>query len=223
MLDRVVVRLGALAAMVGAVLALVFNLLYPRPGEAGNAEEIAELAAAGGRWQISHYVLAWSIGLVFLGLLAVWASMAREPSRSWARLGMLFGLGGSILIFSALTLLGFAVPNAAEAGADEGAIAATYVAGGFFLASIGVFFGFTPLLFGAAMLTGDDFPDWLGWIAVVAGAVGILVGTIIFFGGFTTFTDNVLFPISSVLFTIWVGVAGYLIWQRAETPVTERV
>lgn len=214
MLDRVVVRLGAAAAMVGAVLGLVFNLLYPRADEAGEAQQIVNLAAEGGRWQITHYVLGWSIGLIFLGLIAIWASMAREPSRSWARVGVLLAVGGSLLIFTALTLLGFSVPNASDAGADAAALSTAYVAGGLFLGSIGLYFGLTPLAFGAAMLTGDDFPDWLGWLAVLAGAVGVLTGTIVFFGGFSSLTDNVLFPIASGVFTIWVGITGYFIWQR---------
>jgi hypothetical protein len=85
--------------------------------------------------------------------------------------------------------------------------------------TIGSFFGFVPVLFGAAVLTGDEYPSWLGWVAIVAGALGLLTGTIIYFAGFTTLTSMVLFPIASVLFTVWLGIIGYLLWQK--TSVAE--
>jgi hypothetical protein len=172
-MDRSVMKVGAAAAaMLGAVLALVFNLLYPRAEEPGNVASMLDQAAAGGRWAITHYMLAWSLGLVLLGVVAISRSFVREPSVSWARAGLVFTIGGVALLFASIVLLGFSAPNALEGADAATAQAVGYVAGGLFLAAIGSFFGLVPLLFGAAVVTGDEYPGWLGWLAGVGGAVG---------------------------------------------------
>jgi hypothetical protein len=55
-------------------------------------------------------------------------------------------------------------------------------------------------------------------MAVVAGAVAVLTGTLVYFDGFSKTTDQVLFPISSILFTVWVGAMGYKLWQKTSQP-----
>ena len=95
---------------------------------------------------------------------------------------------------------------------------ATLVGWMLFVGAIGLFFGLTPLLYGIAVLTGDEYPSWLGYVAVLAGLVGVVTGTIVFYDGFSTLTDNVLFPISSLLFTAWIGIMGYTLWQKASGP-----
>ena len=125
----------------------------------------------------------------------------------------MFAIGGAAFLFLAITVFGFSLP---EAG-DE---AVAYVGGAAFLASIGGFFGLTPILYGVAVVTGDEYPGWLGWVAILAGIVGVVTGTIIFYDGFSTLTDVVLFPIASILFTAWVGIMGYTLWQRASAPAT---
>jgi hypothetical protein len=74
----------------------------------------------------------------------------------------------------------------------------------------------------AAVLTGDDYASWLGWVAMAAGVVGLVTASIIFFAGFTQLTDMVLFPIASVLFTAWIGIMGFLLWQKASVAAETR-
>lgn len=219
-MDRSVARLGAGAAMAGAVLAIVFNLLYPRAEDPGSAAEIVSLSQSEGMWAFTHYALAWAVGLTFIGIIVISRSFIGEPSTSWGRLGLIHAIGGALSLFLALVILGFGVPEAAEAGNGGTAEGASYVAGSLFLGAIGLFFGFTPLLLGAAVLSGNEYPGWLGWLAVAAGALGVLTGTIIYFGGFSDTTDKLLFPITSLAFTVWVGVMGYNLWQKTTPPST---
>ena len=217
MLDRSVTRLGAGAAMVGAVIAIVFNALYPRADDPGNVAEIVGLSQSEGMWAFTHYALAWGIALTFIGLIVIARSFVREPSLSWGRIALIHAIGGALTVFVTVVLLGFAVKEAGAMGGGS-AEGIAWVAGGLFLASIGLFFGFTPLFYGIAVLSGDEYPSWLGWTAVVAGAVGVLTGTIVYFDGFSKTTNNVLFPISSILFTVWVGAMGYQLWQKTSSP-----
>ena len=217
-MDRSVTRLGAGAAMVGAVIAIVFNLVYPRADNPGDVTEIVGLSQSEGMWAFTHYALAWAVALTFIGLIVIARSFVGEPSASWGRIALIHAIGGALALFLALLMLGFVMKEAAAMG-DASALSVGWVAGGLFLSSIGLFFGFTPLLYGIAVLSGDEYPGWLGWTAVLAGALGVVTGTIIFFDGFSDTTDKVLFPISSILFTLWVAVMGYRLWQRTSQPV----
>jgi hypothetical protein len=220
MLDRAVLRVGAAAAMVGAVLAIVFNILHPRSSDVGSAAEEVRLATEEGIWLFDHYMLAWGIGLLLVAAFAVSRSFAREPAVSWGRLALVFAIGSVAIAFATIVIDGWALKEAGDTAEAVTAEAVAFISGGLFLATIGLLFGFTPVLFGIAMLTGDDYPRWLGWTAVVAGVLGIISGTIIYFAGFTEFATNVLFPIASILFTLWIGVSGYFLWQKTSQPTT---
>lgn len=213
MLDRTVTRLGAVAAMVGAVIAIVFNLLHPLGEEYTAAEEVR--LTGEGIWAFDHYMLGWAVGLALLAFIVIGRSFTGEPSASWGRVALIFAIGSVAILFVTLAIDGFALKEAAEVSGSEVAEGVAYVTGGLFLASIGSFFGVTPLAYGAAVLTGDDYPGWLGWVSILAGVLGLITGTIVFFAGQSGLTVKVLFPASSVLFTLWIGVMGYLLWRKA--------
>jgi hypothetical protein len=218
MFHKTVLQIGGVAAVLGAFIALVFNLLYPRSDDL-SALGYANLALEGGRWQLVHYMIAWAIALVLIGLVAVARSLTTQPSVSWGRLATYSLVGSTGLLLIALMLSGYALPAAGNAGGSEEVLAAvSHVGAGVFLASIGAYFGITPLLYGIAVVTGDDYPAWLGWAAVLAGLLALVTASIMFFQAEqTTLTANVLFPIASVIYTVWAGVMGVLLWQKATT------
>lgn len=217
-MDRTMTRVGGGAAMLGAVTAIVFNILYPRADDPGSATEIVELATTEGIWSFTHYMLALSIGFVLLGLIVISRSFRREPSASWAWAALILAIPGAVALFAAVATLGFSLKEAAGVADAATAEGVAYVAGGLFVGSVGAFFGLPPIVYGIAVLTGDEYPSWLGWVPLVAGIVGLVAATVIFFAGFSTLTDVVLFPIASLLFTAWVGIMGYTLWQRAPSP-----
>ena len=212
MLDRSVVRFGAAGGMLGAVIAVIFNILHPRSSDVGAAASSA-LAQEEGIWQFDHYMIGWAIGLALLALIVIAKSMTGEPSRSWAIVALYFTFGSVVILFSSLVVDGFSVFHAGEASAELGE-AMAFVSEGLFVGAISTFFGVLPVLYGEAVLTGDDYPSWLGWLAVAAGLLGLVTATMMWFDGLTDTTTNVLFPIASVAFTIWIGSMSFLLWQK---------
>lgn len=225
MLDRTVMRVGAIAAMVGAVIAVVFNLLHrtpvslgdhlfaPRSEEFGAAEAV-RLATEEGIWALDHYMLAWFLGLALFALVVVSRSFTGEPSVSWGRIARPFAVSASAVAFIGIVLDGWAITEAGEQVGGDVAMAVAYVSEALFIATIGALFGVTPLLYGIAVLSGDDYPSWLGWVAVIAGLVSIVAGSIIWFDGLSNF-PMVLFLISSIVFTAWIGLMGWRLWQKS--------
>ncbi|MBI4562136.1 MAG: hypothetical protein HY724_08815, partial [Candidatus Rokubacteria bacterium] len=80
-----------------------------------------------------------------------------------------------------------------------------------------VFFGVTIFLYGLALLTSDVYPKWLGWVAVLASIGSALVGLNLAYRGPSVLAANVLFPIFSIVITLWVLVMGVLLWRKAGT------
>ncbi|MDX1510626.1 MAG: hypothetical protein R3249_04725 [Nitriliruptorales bacterium] len=212
MLDRSVVRFGAAGGMVGAVIALVFNILHPRSSDVGAASSAAN-AQSEGIWLFDHYMIGWAIGLALLAFIVISKSMTGEPSRSWATVAMYFSFGSVVMLFASLVVDGFSVFHAGEASAELGE-AMAYVSEGLFVGGISTFFGVLPVLYGEAVLTGDDYPKWLGWMAVAAGLLGLVTATMMWFDGLTDTTSNVMFPVASVAFTVWIGSMSFLLWQK---------
>lgn len=217
-MDRTVTRIGAAAAMVGAVAAIVLNLLHPRSEDIGSAMEEVRLATEEGIWRFDHYMIAWTAALLLFALIVIAKSFTREPAVSWGRVAIGFAIASTTVLFVTISVDGFALAEAGEGAEPAVAEAVAYVSGGLFLATIGSTFGVTPVIYGLLVLSGDDFPKWLGWVAILAGAIGLAAATIIFFDGFSSLPTNLLFPAASLLFTLWVGVMGYLLWQRTAQP-----
>jgi hypothetical protein len=207
--------------MVGAAIAVVFNVLHPRSSDLDPAA-VVSAAADNSLWAVDHYMLGWTIGLALLALVVITHTLTGPRSQSWGRVALWFAVGGTAIAFVTIVVDGFALSQAAQHGSAEVATAVAYVGEGLFVATIGSFFGITPVVYGVALLTGDDYPSWLGWTILLAGTLGVITGSIVFFAGPASVTINVLFPISSLITTLWIGVMGYRIWQKlaAELPPT---
>lgn len=88
---------------------------------------------------------------------------------------------------------------------------------GFSLFSVWIFafFGVTFILYGLAVALSDVYPKWLGWVALVVGTGGALVGLVQALQGPSVLVTVVLFVVGFILLTLRVSVMGVLMWRRA--------
>jgi hypothetical protein len=80
-------RIGSVCAILGALLAAVGNILHPvtpRDDPLGVAQVIADSDG----WTLIHEVIILGVILMFLGLVAIGASISGGPSGALARLGV---------------------------------------------------------------------------------------------------------------------------------------
>ena len=80
-----------------------------------------------------------------------------------------------------------------------------------------VFFGITFLLYGLAVALGEGYPRWLGWVAVLAALGSLLVGLAQSFSGLSVLMTDILFPLFSLILTLWLVIIGFLLWRKAGT------
>jgi hypothetical protein len=225
-MERSFYRFGAGALMAGAVLGLISNLLHPRSGDGTTIRGHLELVADSGIWTLDHIAIGIAVGLASLGLVAVGRSIIDASNSPWAWLWLFSLASSTALLLAVIGLDAWPTKEVAENWANaqgpakEAAFATADAVAtmtfGLLFAAIGAHFGVTGMLAGMALLN-SDYPRNLAYMLLFAGALGFLTAVITFADGPSKITLNVLFPISSILFTIGGFWAGWVLWKRTET------
>jgi hypothetical protein len=91
-----------------------------------------------------------------------------------------------------------------------------------FTGTIGSLFGLTPVLFGVAALNDGSHPKGLGYLAIASGVLGLLTGSIQFVRGLTNLTANILFPVASLGFIVWLFIMGWRLWKPEAAAAVDR-
>lgn len=196
--------------MVGAVIGLVGNLLHPRGSEFTVQGELA-LVNGSDIWLLDHFLIAWSFAFALVGLVAIGWSFTDEVGQAWGRIATATAIGGVTVAYVAIAVDGMALEAAAAEGGAVGA-AVAHVGLALFTGTIGSLFGLTPLVFGVAIVSSNTYPKGLGYLALAAGAIGLLVASVQYLSGPSTVMTNVLFPVSSIGFTVWAFLMGWRLW-----------
>ena len=106
-------RIGSVCAIAGALLAAVGNLLHPvtpRDDPVGVARVIAESDA----WTLIHEVIILGVILMFLGLIAIGASIGGGASGALARMGVYAATVGTTLGLATVILDGVGAKQLAD-------------------------------------------------------------------------------------------------------------
>jgi hypothetical protein len=224
--EPTLLRLGSVLLVVGALAAVVVNVMHPRASDY-QALALVQLVAAtdNGLWIGVHIGILFAVLLVVGGQLALARSFTGERAAAFGRLG-----AGTALLSAAIFAVGVATdgfaqkgladawaaaPAADKAGALGAVLAVVALSGALFTLSIIVTFGLTSLLFGLAIASDETYPRWLGWIGVFLGVAATLIGVAIAYQGPSVLVSVVLFTSVSLAVTMWLLVLGVLLWRRA--------
>jgi hypothetical protein len=225
--ERLLLKFGAISAVLGAVLAIIGNVVHPRTpaSSLGDPEAFLRLIAGSPLWVTAHVGLILGSLLFLGGLVALTYSLSAEEGSGLARLGLAGALVGSAMNFVVLALDGIAMKEVAESwasasGAEKGAAlhagaALYYLDFALFDVFVLTFFGVTFILYGLAVSAGNAYPRWLGWVAVFGGLGATLVGLVQAYTGTSQVTFLIIFPALAALLSFWLMVMGVLMWRRA--------
>ncbi|MBA3729061.1 MAG: DUF4386 family protein [Actinobacteria bacterium] len=224
--ERWVYRMGGAAAVVGAVLGMVGNLIHPvTPMD--DPEGVARVIAESGTWVPIHLAIVIGIALMLGGLIAIHHSIRGGVAGALARFGLFAAVAGITVGLLLVILDGVAARQLAEEWAaappDQRAAALALVTANetinFALASLFniIFAGVTFILFGLAVALSDAYPRWLGWIVVMAGIGSIAAGSVQAFTGEPSDASRVLTIIGPTVITLWMLGMGVLLLRRTRT------
>jgi hypothetical protein len=217
-------RMGAVAAMVGSLLAMVGNLIHPATtGLTPNG--VAHVIAGNDAWTAIHLVIV--VGLIFMlgGLLAICRSIKGGLAGELAQLGGVYVIVGITVGLVLIILDGVGAKHIADAWVaappDEKAAALRLVLAeetlNFALASLFniLLAGVAYILLGLAVALSQVYPRWLGLLVIVAGLGSIVAGLMQANAGVSTPLTRTLTIIFPTFLTLWTAVMGGLLFRKA--------
>lgn len=221
---RLVFKLGGAAAVGGAILGMVGNLIHPVT-PINDPEGVARVMAESGIWVPVHLAIVFGIVLMLGGLVAIRRSIQEGLAGVLASFGLTAGVAGATIGMVLVIIDGVAARQLAQDWAasplGERDVALSLVLANetinFALASLFnfVFAAATFILFGLAVVHSDSYPRWLGWVAVAAGTLSVVAGTIQASVGEPTGASRGLTIVGPTLITLWLLYMGVLLLGRA--------
>ena len=224
---RWVGKIGGVAAIAGALLGMVGNLVHPATpidDQAGAARVIAE----SGIWVPVHLAIVLGIVLMLGGLVAIRDSIRDGLSEALARYGLAAAVAGATIGLVLVILDGVAAHQLAQEWASASDPERHLALGlvhlnetiNLALASLFnfVFAAVTFILFGLAVAVSGRYPRWLGWVAVLAGILSIAAGSIQASVGEPTGASRVLTIIGPTVITLWLLSMGIMLLRKVRGP-----
>jgi hypothetical protein len=218
-------RIGAVAGIVGSLLAMVGNLLHPAT-PTGNPEGVAHTIAQSANWVLVHLVIVVGLILMLGALVALSRSIEGGVPGALAWLGSIAAVAGVTVGMILVIVDGVAAKHLAdawEAAPPEEAAAALQVvvaeeAINFALAALFniLFAGVTFILLGLAVAWSGEYPRWLGWVVVVAGVGSVPVGLVQAYAGESIGFTRIATIIFPTIITLWVVGMCVLMLRKAK-------
>src|SRR5918994_5490315 len=216
-------RIGAVAGIIGSLLAMVGNLLHPAP-LIGDPEGVAQTIAQSEIWLPVHLVIVVGLILILGALVALSCSIEGGVAGALAQLGYVAAVAGVTVGVVDVIVDGVAakyLADAWEAAPPEEAAAALRVvlaeeAINFAVAALFniLFAGVTFILLGFAVAWSGEYPGWLGWVAVVAGVGSVPVGLVQAYTGESIGFTRIATIIFPTIITLWVAGMSVLMWRK---------
>jgi len=221
-------KLGAIAAIAGALLLFAGTFLHPLGADPNDPLAAFTEYAADPLWVTSHLMQLIGLLLMVVALLLLSRRMAGGRGSGWAYLGAV-GAGASLSVAAALQAVdGIAL----KVMVDSWAAASPTEKGMLFYAAFGVrqievglasilslLLGLTVAIYGIALVLDHNFPRWLGWLAIIGGIPTAASGIIMAYRGFSDVAMTINMSASSLLL-VWIIGLGVWMWRLAPTDNT---
>lgn len=222
--DTHLMRTGATAGMVGAIIFAIANMLHARSDDIDIYAEQIKAVAESDIWLTAHLMLLVGGILIAVFLIALHRTMLDGLAGALSRVGY-FGAVASTGVMTVLVGIDgiaskavhdawAAAPDAEKAVALRVAEAMEHIDVGIFSAWIILFFGMTFIAYGLAVAMSDNFPKWMGWIAAVLGLVSLGVGFYQAYDGLSVVTTTYVFSGAATLLTVWVLAMAILMARK---------
>jgi hypothetical protein len=170
-----------------------------------------------------------SVLLAMLGMVAIARSITGERAAAFARFGLAAAIASTGTGAADLGIHGVASRHLALVWAEavKGGTPADVslafgmwrtneiVGNSMFALWVMAFFGVTFILFGLAVILGEDYPRWQGWWALIGGVAALGIGYS-FTLEFSALVENYLFPFASYALIIWLFVIAVQLWRKAD-------
>lgn len=221
--ERSVLKLGATLAIAGGLGYLITSLVHgDLPDE--TVSMALDHIAARPEWRFLKLAFI-TCAFAWIGaFMALARSLSAGSSWLLSRLAVAVVAVGTTVIVVEYSIIGHALKEVADAwqkapDADNESlllIADTMlsISGGLFHSFVAWLIGLPFLLMGGAVSLDRLYPQWTGWVAIVAGTGALVAGTTRFLG-FALVPYPLLFGGFVFPLNLWLAGMGLLMWRRA--------
>jgi uncharacterized membrane protein len=228
---RLTSRIGAVLFLLGLVVLVISTQLHPAHENPMDNPAVFREYAQSDLWIAVHLGQFAGFLLVIGGLVALYFSIAIRPDAAAAVAR--FGLAAAITTGASFTILqavdGVALKRAVDAWASappDQQVAVFAAADAIRWIEIGVnslsfsLVGLTLVIYGVALALSNDYPRWIGWLAVAAGIAHLIRGVGVAYQGFV---PSIAALIGLVLLALWTVVMAVSMWRQGNLrPVPGR-
>lgn len=209
-------RVGAVCAILGAIMTGAFNGMHPELAEPAG---IVRNAATVPSWTLVHWGLIVGMVLMQLGYSALAQTLrtqASDNAENWGTLGvstLTVGLALWICVFAAEAALKPLIDSTKSERLGSGGLALGSLVDAMATAATFVYWLGIALL-GVALLVSKRYPRWVGAAGLALGAaLSLSVGLVKAFSGASDWTERYGFQTLAILFLVWTLVLGVLLWR----------
>lgn len=215
-------KIAGLGLIVGGILTVVSNAVFPRADDPSIvAQVLQEYAANETLSQLSFLGITMGIIAIMIGTVGLYRNISTGGAAAWARLGF-YGVIVGTTLFTVSSAVGLAVVGravdwvAAGSAMDTSAFSANVALADANLSMFDMTFlvYWLALIFLAiGMVLSSSYPKWLGWALLVASTAVVVIAIPRFFTDPTQVTEYV-FAVPAGLTSIWAIAAGIWITRR---------
>jgi hypothetical protein len=210
------VRVAGIAAVAGAALALVGNLLHPRYGNDPDFVNYGRIAGSD-RLRAADFVLLLAMALIIPGMIGIARWVRSERGDVVSHQARLAATIGGTIALAQLGIETFALKQQAalfvstnetdRVGAFWATNAIDHLSTALFNTWTIVLLGLTPLAIGIAALRSHRHPTWIAAIALLGGASCLVTGCVNL-ARVDQSSMEIPFLVGSLLVTAWLLAAG---------------
>ena len=217
-------KLGAVNAVLGAVLLFIGTALHPMKADPNDPVEAFSEYAADELWVASHLTQLAGVALIVASLIVLATELEPGSRAGLARIASAAAIASLTLTAVLQAVDGIALKvmvdtwAAAESSEKTSLFHATlgvrHVEVG--LASVtSIVFGLTVALYGIAMWNSPHYARWVAILALLGGIPTALGGVVMAYNGFSSLAMSVNMASSSLLL-VWVISVGGIMWRRGK-------
>jgi hypothetical protein len=224
--QRPLLGIGSILFIAGMVIAIVSTAFHPSTEDPSNHPLVFAEYASDDSWIAVHIGQFAGVIMVFAGGFVVLHRLLVQSESSMTCVLAWIGFALAIMTASAFAVLqavdGIAQKRAVDswvvAPSEEKAITFGVAEGIRFIeygtnSIFRILQGLGAIIFGVAIVKSKLLSRWIGGAGVIIGAVTIYAGlevAYLGFGGLTT-----IIGISMIIYFIWVGILGGLMWRKS--------
>ena len=215
-------KIAGLGLIVGGILTVVSNAIFPRADDPSVVAQVLKSHAANETLsQLSYLGITMGVIAIMIGTVGLYRKISTGAAAVFARLGF-YGVIVGTALFAISSAVGLAVVGravdwvAAGSAMDTSAFSASSA-----LADVSLsMFDMTFLVYWLAliflaigMVLSSAYPKWLGWFLLVASIAVVVIAIPRFFMDPTQVTEYV-FAVPAGLTSVWALVTGIWITRR---------